>query len=174
MVEIERLKAAEHPLVAAWLSDPSINRWLASRWQGREFEARHIGVLVASPATRLYLIRHRGEPAGLAALSDIDRVEGSAGLWYLLERAHRSKGVATAAVRKLALFAFEELGLLCLTAWVTSGNEASCRVLERVGFRRVGVLRRGSLLDGSHVDRLLFDLLPEDLAAVNGEDGDGS
>ena len=169
MVEIARLKAEDHPLVAAWLSDPSINRWLTGRWQGREFDPKHIGVLVASPATQLYLIRYHGEAAGMAVLSDIDRSEGSAGLWYLIDEAYRSKGVATAAVRKLAATAFEELKLTSLNAWVTIGNDASCRVLERAGFRKVGVLRRASLLDGQHVDRLLFDLLPRDCAGAGGE-----
>jgi len=167
MVEIERLKAEDYARVATWLSDPNINRWLASRWHNREFDRKHIGVLAASPATRLYLIRCQGEPTGLVALSDIDLADRSAGVWYLIDSGQRSKGLATAAVRKVAAIAFEELELVALNAWVTAGNDASQRVLERVGFREVGRMRRGSLLDGTHVDRLIFDLLPEDFAEAS-------
>ncbi len=169
-MEIERLRVGDHAQVATWLSDPSINRWLANRWQGRTLGPKHIGVLVASPATHLYLIRHEGVPAGLVALSEIDGASSSAGVWYLIDEAHRGKGLATTAVRRVVGTAFEELGMVSLNAWVTFGNEASKCVLERVGFQYVGVLRRGSLLDARHVDRLVFDILPEDFAKANNAD----
>lgn len=168
MIDIERLKPEDYPRAAAWLSDPSINRWLAGRWHGKEFSVEHIGVLVASPATRLYLIRDSDEPVGLASLYDIDRAERSASIWYLVDEARRTKGAATIAVRKLVAIAFDEYQMVSLNAWITAGNDSSRRLLERLGFREAGVLRRASLLDGRHVDRIVLDLLPEDFAAASG------
>ncbi len=167
---MERLSQPDYGRVAEWLSDPGINQWLAGRWHDRTFDARHVSMIAAPPSTRLFLIREHDEPAGLVALSEIDMVERSAGIWFLLDPGQRSKGLATAAVREAARFAFEELELESLRAWVTEGNHPSRRLLERIGFKSAGLFRRGSLLDGRHVDRWLFDLVTGDLMASAGSE----
>ena len=60
--------------------------------------------------------------------------------------------------------AFEELGLRSVNASVMAPNVASARVLERCGFRPAGRLRKGLRLDEEFVDRIVYDLLPEDVA----------
>jgi RimJ/RimL family protein N-acetyltransferase len=162
MVEIEPLRPEQHSLVAAWISDPDIHQWLASRWQGKVFSEQHVGVLVASPASRIFTIIDSGEPAGIVALANIDRKERSAGVWYLVDAKFRGRGLATEAVCQVVARAFDEMKMVSLNAWTTQGNDQSRRVLERVGFREVGVMRRASIRHGENVDRAIFDLLPDD------------
>lgn len=166
MIEVEPLRPEIYPQVSDWLSDPSINRWLAGRWHGRQFSDKHVAVIAASPATKMYLARLSSEPAGLVVLFNIEREERSAGVWCLVDPSYRSRGVATQALRAVATTAFRDLELASINAWVTAGNDPSRRMLERIGFREVGVMRRASLLDGAHVDRIVFDLLPDDLAST--------
>ena len=81
---------------------------------------------------------------------------------YWLARPCWGRGVATAAVRELSAYAFEELGLRRLVAQVYPWNQASVRVLEKCGFRREGYLRAHVLKDGEPVDVLAYGLLAEE------------
>jgi ribosomal-protein-alanine N-acetyltransferase len=65
----------------------------------------------------------------------------------------------TAVVRRLCRHAFEQFGLVKITAHVFTHNPASARVLEKCGFRQEGFLRRHFLEDGRFIDARLFALL---------------
>jgi RimJ/RimL family protein N-acetyltransferase len=55
--------------------------------------------------------------------------------------------------------AFEEFGLVKITAHVFSHNPASARVLEKCGFQEEGFLRKHFRKDGQFIDARLFALL---------------
>ena len=163
--DAEPLQPAEYDLAGRWLSDPDTNKWLASGWRGRKIDEKALAAVCMNRRNRLFLVRHEGVPCGLVALGCIDPKDKTALMWYLLgEQTWGGRGVMTSAVRQVARIAFSELQLSSLQASVMEPNHASARVLQKVGFKPAGRLRRGLVLDGHHVDRLLFDLLPEDLA----------
>lgn len=58
--------------------------------------------------------------------------DGEVGYWF--GRTYWGHGYATEAVQAITRFAFEEYGMRRLWAAVFPGNEASCRVLEKLGF----------------------------------------
>jgi RimJ/RimL family protein N-acetyltransferase len=162
LVEIEPLCAADYEVVAGWLSNPDVNRWLATAWQGRVFDARHVAIHIANPSNRMYLSRCGGRPVGLVALSGFDRREKTANLWYMVDREFSGRGVATAAVTEVLKLAFGDLGLFSLNAWVSEGNDVSRHLLIRLGFHEVGRMRLASILDEVRVDRFVYDLLADD------------
>jgi ribosomal-protein-alanine N-acetyltransferase len=65
----------------------------------------------------------------------------------------------TAVVQRVCRHAFEEFGLVKITAHVFSHNTASARVLEKCGFQQEGFLRKHFLKDGQFIDARLFGLL---------------
>ena len=65
----------------------------------------------------------------------------------------------TAVARRLCQHAFEEFGLVKITAYVFTGNPASARVLEKCGFVQEGLLRKHFLKDGKFIDARLLALL---------------
>lgn len=80
---------------------------------------------------------------------------------YFLAARARGQGLATRAVRLLAAWAFDELGLERLELRTHLENEASQRVAERAGFRREGVERASRAWpDGERFDSVLYSLLP--------------
>jgi RimJ/RimL family protein N-acetyltransferase len=154
------LEDGDIPGVAAWLSDPSIHQWL---WFAPGLQAPTealLRVMVRRDRHVLRLVRGGpGEPpAGIVALSDVDRAFGTATLWYVLDVAHRGRGLATRGVRGLLSEGFAG-GLRVVQAWAVDGNEPSIRVLMRAGFRFAGRQRACHLIGGSPRDRLLFDIL---------------
>jgi RimJ/RimL family protein N-acetyltransferase len=69
----------------------------------------------------------------------------------------------TEAVRRYVDYAFTELYVVRLTAEVFAGNEASVRVLRKVGFVQEGRFRKHRQRDDELVDVLYFGLLQSDL-----------
>lgn len=63
-------------------------------------------------------------------------------LGFLVKRDYRGRGYATEAARAVVDYGFEQLGLARILAGCDPENEASRRVLEKIGMRTVG-LRRG-------------------------------
>lgn len=90
--------------------------------------------------------------------SRTDASIGHVGYW-LLPRA-RGRGLATRAVRLLATWAIHDLGIAHLRLLTEPGNQASQRVAERSGFRRVEVLVGHDEIDGRLIDHVLFELPP--------------
>jgi RimJ/RimL family protein N-acetyltransferase len=78
---------------------------------------------------------------------------------FLLLREFQGRGYAGESLASLTAFAFGACGFHKLKAIVTAGNEPSCKVLERAGFRREGVLRHNFRLAGEWRDDVLFGLL---------------
>ncbi len=69
---------------------------------------------------------------------------------------------ATRAVRLLARFGFEELGLGRIEIVAAVGNKASQRVAEKAGAHREGVLRRRLCLHDEYHDAVMYSLIPDD------------
>jgi ribosomal-protein-alanine N-acetyltransferase len=78
---------------------------------------------------------------------------------YWLAKGFWGRGIMTAVVQRLCRHAFEEFGLVKITAQVHSENMASARVLEKCGFQQEGFLRKHFLKDGKFIDARLFALL---------------
>lgn len=89
-------------------------------------------------------------------------VSHRAELGYWLAKSWRKRGIMTDAVRNVAAFAFTELGLIRITAYVFDFNVGSARVLEKSGFQLEGRLRRHYRgKDGTTFDALLYARLAE-------------
>jgi [ribosomal protein S5]-alanine N-acetyltransferase len=65
----------------------------------------------------------------------------------------------TAVVGAACRFAFEQYGLIKITAYIFAGNTGSARVLEKCGFQLEGYLRKHHFKDGRYVDSQLYALL---------------
>jgi RimJ/RimL family protein N-acetyltransferase len=101
---------------------------------------------------------------GGASLNDVSLAQGRAAVGYWLAPEARGRGVATHAVRLLARWAFDSLGLARLELTCGPDNHASQRVAARCGFTREGLLRSHMPFKGSRRDTVVFGLLPDELS----------
>ena len=84
-------------------------------------------------------------------------------LGWTLHPHHAGQGYATEAVRELLRVCFEDLGLRRVTAACFADNEASWRLMERVGMRRELYTVRDSLhRSGAWLDGIGYALLAEE------------
>ena len=85
-----------------------------------------------------------------------------ANLGWAIHPHYQKKGYATEAARCLIEFGFFELGLRVIYATCDARNEASFRVMEKVGMRRVGHLIGDRMQKGFLRDTLRYEILPEE------------
>jgi RimJ/RimL family protein N-acetyltransferase/ribosomal protein S18 acetylase RimI-like enzyme len=83
----------------------------------------------------------------------------TASIGYGLAADHWGQGIATEAVREVLRYAFEEVGLHRLQAFVYAPNNASRNVLEKCGFTYEGAMREKIAWGDSRVDDNIYGLL---------------
>jgi RimJ/RimL family protein N-acetyltransferase len=85
-------------------------------------------------------------------------------LSYWTHPTHRRQGAASRAVRLLCAFAFGELGVERLEAYIEPDNVASRRVVESIGFSEEGIARaREPTVSGERRDMVVYSRLPSEL-----------
>lgn len=95
--------------------------------------------LRARGSRETFAIRDAGRLVGIAVLARDPTSPDRAELGYWIGQPHQGRGYATAAARRLVSHAFDRLRLALVFARCPSANPASVRVVERLGFRLVGV-----------------------------------
>jgi len=129
--------------------------WIEERVSHRE----------AQPAETTFAIRAPDETLiGAVGAGSFDVGSSHrANIGYWLAKPYWNRGIMTEAVTRFVGYAFAELEVVRLTAEVFAGNEASVRVVQKVGFSQEGRLRCHREKDGVLVDVLYFGLLQSDL-----------
>jgi RimJ/RimL family protein N-acetyltransferase len=129
--------------------------WLGKRdaeWDaGTDFP-----MLVADAAT--------GEVLGSAGLNQVNREHRFANLGYWTRASRLGLGIAPAAARLVARWAFVEAGFGRIEIVVALGNVASRRAAERSGARFEGVARNRLMLRDDWHDAAVYAFVPGDVA----------
>lgn len=122
----------------------AVNRWLTRAPATLEAYRAHFED--PESLAKTLVVEHSGEVVGdlMVAVEDAwaqvevaERARGvQAELGWALHPDHAGRGFATEAVRELLRLCFEELGLRRVTANCFAANEASWRLMERIGMRR--------------------------------------
>lgn len=85
---------------------------------------------------------------------------------YVLNPEYGGHGYATEAAREMLRLGFEELGLHRIYGRIYAQNDASARVLERLGMRREAYFHQNELLDGEWTDEMVYAMLRHEWAAA--------
>ena len=80
-------------------------------------------------------------------------------LGYAIASAHWGKGYASEALEAALDHGFREVGLNRVEADIDPRNEASGRVLEKLGFRNEGFMPQRWLVHGAYADTVFYGLL---------------
>ncbi|HZQ65069.1 MAG TPA: GNAT family protein [Gaiellaceae bacterium] len=153
----------------ALTADPDVIRFTrvpASRARG--FAASWIEAYVkawadGSRAGFAILDEHTDAFLGMVALVQLDLSMGEGEVGYIVAPHARGRGVAGRGIRLLAGWAFREVGLARLEAWIDVANDPSKRVVERLGFSFEGIRRSVHFKDGQRADMAVYSLLSGEL-----------
>ena len=148
-----------------WLGNPEINRYLETRWteQTRSTIEIFLKEMEKSNNSVLFGIFLDGKHVGNIKIGPVNWNHFYADVSYFIgDRNAWEQGLATEAVSLVTRFGFERLGLNKCKAGVYSGNPGSCRVLEKVGYRKEGCLRNELMGPDGWEDHLLYGYSRED------------
>lgn len=95
---------------------------------------------------------------------DVERRSAEVGYW--LGESYWGRGIATCALVGFTEYALATYEVERLFAVPLAANTASCRVLEKAGYRLEGRMRRSAVKDGVVQDQFLYASLREDEASA--------
>lgn len=151
-------------------SDPGVMRyWSFPPWTAREQAEAYLARARAESIgdgllAWAFALQHDDALVGTVTLYGVDRAQARANIGYALGAAHWGRGYAQEALRLALAHAFDALQLRRIEADADPRNAASCRLLERLGFRREGLLRERWLVDGELQDSAIYGLLRGELS----------
>jgi ribosomal-protein-alanine N-acetyltransferase len=148
---------------APW--DPPRPAGLHTPENQRDLLATHALAQANGSAYRWFLTRRDapGRVIGSASLSNVTRgPHQGASLGYGLDAAHQGAGLMHEALQAVVGEAFGPLNLHRLQAAYRPENARSAAVLQRLGFRALGLARDYLFIDGAWRDHLLTELTNPD------------
>ncbi len=128
------------------------DRWLTLLAENTRKHGKHHTWAIRGPG---------GVLLGGAGFEGITSGGHRAEIGYWLATLHWGQGIMTDVVQRLCRHAFDDFGLIKITAHVFSHNPASARVLEKCGFLQEGFLRKHFMKDGEFIDARAFGLVRE-------------
>jgi ribosomal-protein-serine acetyltransferase len=100
---------------------------------------------------------------GGISVNHIVKANRLANVGYWVRTGCTGRGIASAALRLVARYAFADLGLTRLEIAAICDNVRSRRVAERAGAQFEAIARNRLVMHGNAYDAALYSLLPEDL-----------
>jgi len=102
------------------------------------------------------------EMVGVMSLLKVDRRHKNAELGYWVAKKHWNKGIATEAASRVMEFGFQMLNLERIFAKCFHNNEASRRVMEKIGMKYEGKFRHEVFKEDRYIDLIYFAIIKED------------
>jgi ribosomal-protein-alanine N-acetyltransferase len=151
ILESERLLfrphvAADKDAYCAMDKDPEVRRYIGGKPRTHEeAERRFLGALKpvqGQLSMWAAILKADGSYIGRCGIyphfnSDSLPIPGEAALGYYIAREHWGKGYATEAGKAFIAFGFNELNINRIITAIEVGNDASVRVIEKLGFELV-------------------------------------
>jgi len=106
-----------------------------------------------------------GSFIGGCGLNGISLIMRHANLGYWVRTSRIGEGVAPAATRLLAKWAFDVIGLTRVEVLVAVGNKKSLRAALKSGAKKEGILRNRLVMYGKACDAVMHSIVPGDLKA---------
>lgn len=155
--DIEPTRLAHDEEIARWFGFPAV---VPSRGRHAEAIAEWRRAYADDRRTVNFLVEYDARPAGIVEVRRRD--DGVAELSWALFSGMRGRGLAMRSVRLLVRYAFEELGVARVEAYVDPANTRSLRVAARAGLRREGVLRLRGVTGEVRTDSVLLARVTDD------------
>jgi RimJ/RimL family protein N-acetyltransferase len=153
-------------------SVPEVSRWLPWCHSGYSREDALSFIRLAADAWTqnihypfAILAAEDGAFLGGIGINHIVRLHRLANVGYWIRSSRTRRGIASAAVRLVARYAFGSLGLTRLDIVCKPDNTSSRRVAEKAGARFEAISRNRIVMHGVACDAALYGLVPEDIQA---------
>jgi len=154
-VALRTVETEDYEFVHRHWTEPPI-RFATNQYKPRSVEETAAVIEESGIDSVYFLACVGGDPVGFVWLFHVDDGAGRAELGYWIAGEHEGQGYATEAAQLAVRYAFDDRRLHKVMARVFEGNDASRRVLEKVGFEREARLSEHYYIDGGYLDTILY------------------
>lgn len=154
-------------------SRPDVTRYLY--WETRtrdevraELETRTLRTTLEAEGDGIVLtleLRESGELIGDVNLRWLSRQHRQGEIGFVLHPDHHGRGYSPEAALVMLELGFDELGLHRIIGRCDGRNEASARLMEKLGMRREAHFRENEVVKGEWTDELVYAMLDREWAA---------
>ncbi len=147
-----------------WMRDPFVNQYLESRYSVPTSTQDLVGFIEyvnASPDSLLLgiFLREDGRHIGNIKIGPVVTRHARAELGYLIgDRDAWGKGYGSEAIREVARYGIEELGMAKITAGIYETNIGSAKALLKAGFTLEATIPSHVICDGQRIASQLYGL----------------
>ncbi|NRH26812.1 UDP-4-amino-4,6-dideoxy-N-acetyl-beta-L-altrosamine N-acetyltransferase [Pseudomonas sp. MS19] len=159
----------EIELMRSWRNLPAVRRNMYNQHEISASEHQKWWVSIReSNVNRYFMYEYRGEPSGVIAFTNIDRISSNS-TWAFYAAGDAPKGTGS-RMEFLALdFAFQSLKLQKLSCEVLAYNSPVIKLHQKFGFQVEGIFRKQYLLDDDYVDVYRLGILAPEWIKIRGD-----
>ncbi|MFX4292636.1 GNAT family N-acetyltransferase [Streptomyces bohaiensis] len=164
--------AADEADMLEFESRPDVARYLFNEPRTPEGNARELAVRQEQTALRtegdtlLLAVDLEGTVIGYTLLTWLSEQHRQGEFGYVLHPGHGGRGLATEAAREMLRLGFEELGLHRIIGRCDPRNEASARLMGRLGMRQEAHFVESEIFKGEWGGELHFAMLAREWEAA--------
>jgi Acetyltransferases, including N-acetylases of ribosomal proteins len=175
-LELSALTAQDIDVIWPSVSDPAVSEhmsWSAHRNKDETLAfLKRIECDLANERGFTWAIRSMGEFCGIFSIIGILRAHralrydrGELAYWCVVK--HQGKGLMTEAGRSVIEFAFTKLLLNRIVVAHHLENDSSRRLIERLGFKLIGIEHEAFMKNGRWIDTKMYELLKKEYSPAN-------
>jgi [ribosomal protein S5]-alanine N-acetyltransferase len=165
---LQEITAADQPFIFEGLSHPQVIPFYGVSYDSLEATAAQIDFYstIWQEKTGCWwkiTDKQSGLPVGACGINYYSAEHEKAEIGYWLLPAYWRKGIMPEVIPVMIAHLFATWPLHRLEAVIEEGNEASCRLSEKLGFRFEGKLRDAEIKKGKRLTLLMYSRLKTDL-----------
>jgi RimJ/RimL family protein N-acetyltransferase len=159
----------------AYHSRPDVARYL--HWEARDLPQARQALAEQCRETRLddegdwltfaVVWREAGRVVGEVGLKWLSREHRQGETGFIFNPDYQGRGLATEAAECMLAIGFGTLGWRRIIGCCDARNDASARLMERIGMRREAHLRHSGIVKGKWADELIYAILDDEWKARN-------
>jgi RimJ/RimL family protein N-acetyltransferase len=161
-IDLKTVRAEDYEFIARHFTEPSMRHGAFEDIHTPITETDVAAIVEDTDDYHVFMACREETPVGSAFLIDVDLESSNAELGYWITPDEQGNGYATEAAHLCLTHAFDELGLHKVWARTAEDNEASKRIIEKLGFEQEGILREHWRGFGRYVDEYRYGLLESD------------
>lgn len=155
-------------------SDPDVTRYLtwSCHLSAKETE-RYIKLLQKKYTAGVFndwglIHKGTGKFIGTCGFTSFDYGNNTAEIGYVLSRDFWGMGLAVEAAKAVMEFGFDNFGLDGFCAKCMEGNDASMRVMQKLGMSFEGIYKNGMFIKGSYKTIIVYNVTKEKYYSLKG------
>lgn len=146
-----------------WLNDPEVNQYLETKWSEQNLDSIREFVnsqKINTHSVLFAIVSNQGRHIGNIKIGPVHPRYNHADISYFIgEKEHWHKGIATEAIALVCDFGFNELSLNRIEAGAYDCAIGSWRALEKCGFKREGIFREQVFFNDRYIDVYRYAIL---------------